>query len=475
VIKRLLFVCVILFAVPVLGHIVAEIMRTVTEARFADELARFTGRNSLSVLSGLACRPQSVPEQIFAPCITLGHLDLLYAFSNSVAGITLFLLVAIYGAAAVANGSRTRLAAIFPPGILFVLVMLAGIIVLQAIILTATLYVLIYTLTRGAVIGGMFIGAIVAEVIGICVMLAAVIEALRPEPFEITGRNLSRSEQPRLWQFIDDVASKLGVSSPQSVVCGLPPHFFAIAGDAKIRGRRERLLPNTLYLSLPLMRVMSPRELECTMGHELGHFIGEDRAYTSNFVSIFSASIRSLEAIRDHGTLVILPAFMVLALFLEAFGIAGLAVSRKRELEADRFGISVSDIRAYTSSLLRIVALSPLWYSVLQTAAKEGGLKNASATFNALATDFVSSVDRADMLSKIASMRVAHPTDTHPTIAERFRAHGQELNGAESLIDLPPDRSIALVDDYEVLEESLTHELGLTTDNYPSRPRAAAA
>jgi Zn-dependent protease with chaperone function len=177
-----------------------------------------------------------------------------------------------------------------------------------------------------------------------------------------------------------------------------------------------------------------------------------------------------MEAIREHGTLPVLPAFIVLSLLLEAFGIAGSSMSRKRELEADKFGIVASDTQTHASSLLRIAVLSPLWYSVFSVAAKERGLKNAGATFEAIATDFVKAVDRTKLLSDIASIRVAHPTDTHPTLVERLQATGQELKGTESVIDLPTDRSIALVDDFEALEESLTAEIGLSTSNYRQGP-----
>lgn len=76
------------------------------------------------------------------------------------------------------------------------------------------------------------------------------------------------------------------------LVVGLTPTFFVTEADVHCIG--GTVTGRTMYLSVPLCRILTVEELSAVIAHELGHFRGEDTV-----CSAFD-SIRSTEALSTH-------------------------------------------------------------------------------------------------------------------------------------------------------------------------------
>ena len=251
---------------------------------------------------------------------------------------------------------------------------------------------------------------------------------LENEPIDVMGQTVSRQQAPELWAFVDSVAAKTGAGLPDTLVVGLNEGFFVTEHPVQLAS--GALLPQgrVLYLPLPYLAFLNAGEVAAVIGHELGHFIGEDTLYSQRFSPIYSATIHHLVAISggeryEESWMDILrrPATLFGEMFLDSFHEAVRYWSRKRELAADGVGAQVVSPQAVASSLLRISALAPLVEEALQANWDRGETVEGGVLGHV--RQLVAAKGMTDP-SEHLDQRQAHPTDTHPELAERLAALG---------------------------------------------------
>ena len=256
------------------------------------------------------------------------------------------------------------------------------------------------------------------------------------EPIEVMGQAVSRDQAPELWAFVDRVAGKTGAGMPDSIVVGLNEGFFVTEHPVQLTS--GSLLPHgrVLYLPLPYMAFLNASEVAAVIGHELGHFLGEDTLYSQRFSPIYSATIKHLVAIsggdaQDSSWMDILrkPATMFGEMFLDSFHEAVRFWSRKRELAADAVGAGVVNPQAVASSLLRITALEPHVNEALEMHWDQGQTLEGGIVGHV--RQLVAAKGMVDPSQHLEN-RQSHPTDTHPELAVRLDALGVPV-GAELL------------------------------------------
>jgi len=183
-----------------------------------------------------------------------------------------------------------------------------------------------------------------------------------------------------------------------------------------------------LYLPLPYLAFLDEAEVSAVIGHELGHFIGEDTLYSQYFSPIYSATVRQIEAIGgDDGLRAALtrPATLFGEMFLTSFHAAVQFWSRQRELAADAVGARAAGAPAVAASLLRIAALEPSVSEALGRQWDEGGALHGGVLAHVRA--LVAERGMNDPRGRLEN-RQAHPTDTHPELAQRLDALGMTLS-----------------------------------------------
>jgi Zn-dependent protease with chaperone function len=209
------------------------------------------------------------------------------------------------------------------------------------------------------------------------------------------------------------------------------------------------------------MRILSCDELTAVIGHELGHFRGEDTKFSLRFYPIYAGTGQALAALESQSengarALALLPAFAILSFFMEQFAQAERAIGRHRELEADKAGVSVSSGRALATSLLKIGAFSPLWGSIRAAMVKALSQGKAYTNVSALYAEVAASSGKPELLDEVAVTPTAHPTDTHPPTKMRIQALGlsvAELRDEALAIDAEASSASLLTNPTEIEEE----------------------
>lgn len=469
--KRVMLLLALLLAVPAMGYVVADFvqsrdnsqLREIIREEFPDTPQERIGNITVDTLCS-----ESSPE-IEEICSDNGNLNLMRSASlwSAVIGIGMLLLIKLAGI--VAKTNRTLLLVVFRPGLYVTALALVGLVLVHAALAIGIIYY-----GESALVNRVHVGLIAAIGIGAALGAFAIMRhtftILAKAETVVVGTALSRNDAPRLWQAIDNTADRLGALVPDHAVVGLDPNFFVT--EAAVVCLSGKLSGRTLYCSLPLARILNNEQFVAILGHELGHFKGEDTKFSERFYPIYRSTSSSLAALGrvsgdGAGGLALLPALAVFGYFLEAFSVAESRISRDRELEADRAGASVSSNSAIATALVKLHAFSGVWHH-LQDAAVEH--LRAGNYFINLSKQFATAVARmadSEALVGIANKHLSHPTDSHPPLGARLRSLGVKLSEveAEALKVAPADSAFSLFDSAEEYEEDISARLQLHIAN----------
>jgi Zn-dependent protease with chaperone function len=378
--------------------------------------------------------------------------------------VAVILLVSFKIFATISGKNRTRLVVIFPPLVIVTMIVLTFLVLIQGAILTYGIYIAeIYAIERVhfVVIGLIGLGAL----IGAGSLIVSLNQFVKKKSHSVIGIKLDQTKNTKLQELVKSVSDKLGARHPDHIIVGLEPNFYVTSADVNIIGETPKLEGETLYLSLPLARILSTEELKAIIGHELGHFRGNDTYYSMKFSPVYAGlaqAISSIESKSDEGTnFALLPTFAVLSYVMDVFHTNVSSINREREFEADKAASEVATPEALASSLLKIGLYAIEWHSLLDKFIER--LRQGKRTLNLpiLFASFVKYDVNEDALpdhiSAIAQETISHPTDSHPPTIARIEELGLDIEKIEiDLLKIPERTCLELFDDARELEESLT-------------------
>ena len=272
--------------------------------------------------------------------------------------------------------------------------------------------------------------------------------ALAPDPVEIMGKSVSESEAPLLWRLVRDVAVKIDAVVPDRILIGLNECFFVTENSVAVTGGQTFAGGRTLYLPLTYLAFMKRPEVEAVIGHELGHFMGEDSKYSIQFAPIYHRASSSLSVTRSirkdlRGIESTLSEY-----FMSSFHEAVRHWSRLRELAADQVGAKMAGADAIASSLLRIAALSPRVNEALQIC-RQGGAEAEGGVLSQLLR-LVAEKGMADPNIDLSDQQ-PHPFDSHPPTRQRIAAVGVDVT-SQQLRDAQNTRPSTLLADLQLVK-----------------------
>jgi len=231
-------------------------------------------------------------------CARQSHLNLLSGTSAGAGAAGLILLGLIMLAGRLARDNRSLLLAFFKPGLYVTTVVLTALILVHAAIAMAAIYYGEAALIRRVhvgIVGTIALGALA----GVVAMAQNTFTLVRKARTFVVGSSLTREQAPLLWNEVDATARRLGALQPQNVVVGLDPNFFVT--EAEVVCLDRALTGRTLYCSLPLCRILSKPEFTAIIGHELGHFQGQDTRFSASFYPIYRGTASSIHALSAAG------------------------------------------------------------------------------------------------------------------------------------------------------------------------------
>jgi Zn-dependent protease with chaperone function len=245
-----------------------------------------------------------------------------------------------------------------------------------------------------------------------------------PSDNEIEGEVVAEADAPRLWERIRQLATRVKTAPPDQIVAGIDTNFFVTEAPCQVGGRT--LDGRTLFVSIPLLRVLDQSEADAVLAHELAHLGGGDTRSSAALGPKLQQFDQYTWKMRGGGLTIV--AHYLLRLYRMIFAFALARDSREREYKADRVSAGLTAPGAIVQSLIKISAYASYRNDVErklfeQNRQHDGALGIAGFVAAGLppyanSEAFIETMKTAD---------VPHPYDTHPPLLERMRNVGHHV------------------------------------------------
>lgn len=410
------------------------------------------------------CSQPKIDKDFTSICIEYNQIKFLeygasYTLLFSILALTIVPLLSLC-----AKKSRKALFYLFRPGLFLTQIISVILVIANSVIIIFSIY-----FAESFYVGRVHVYLITILGLGAAyIALRLCIKALTPiknAEALVLGKSLSKNAYPHIWQFVESIAERVGTNPPNTIIVGMDPNFFVTETkvtclDCTIKGR-------SLYLSLPFCRTLTEDELAAIIGHEMGHFVGEDTIWSRKFYPIYRGAAETINTLysptsenSDNGLieLALLPAFYYTSFFLSSFEKIEKKFGRERELNADKIGVKITSPQTMAIGLLKAHIYPYAWQLTQQemhNALAEGKqIINISTFFSSICQ----SISKDFMKDEIGKSHTFHPTDTHPPLSMRLDSIGVKLSEVYSDgIKLPVDNiAINLIENAAEIEEELS-------------------
>ncbi|MES2948033.1 MAG: M48 family metallopeptidase [Pseudomonadota bacterium] len=236
---------------------------------------------------------------------------------------------------------------------------------------------------------------------------------------------MAEADAPLLWRRIRHMAARLKIAPPDHLVAGIDTNFFVT--EAPLTVGQQQLKGRSLFVSIPLLRVLSMQEADAVLGHELAHFRGGDTRASAQLGPKLQQYDHYVHGMREGGFTVVVYHFM--QLYRMVFQMALSRDSREREFRADRTAAKLVSAQAISQSLVKIAAYdnyrSNTERSLYARDDKLDSTLGIAATVAQGLRPYAASIDFVD---DMRTAHIPHPFDSHPPLAQRMQRVGHPLD-----------------------------------------------
>ena len=462
-----------LFIVPLLGWWTGQFAESRYEGQFRDlvvnENKEITGKEfdarGLSYITFCkSARAEGGNAGIEKFCSYADEIEYvkLASVATGIVGLVLFTL--ILAGRILAGTDRKRMSLVFGPLIRVVMLLLAVSVLAQGALFVYSIYT-IEVIAIQRVHGGILLAVGLGAIAACWVLLKSSLVFLKREPMFLRAIALDKQRHQAFFAFVDEVAAKLNAQTPDNIVAGLEPNFFVTASDVRLAGQDAVLKGRTLFVSASLLHLFSKDELASVVGHELGHFRGEDVAYSMKFAPTYARLGQAL-AVLDQTSgsaadLGRLPAQVALSMCFMEFASAERSVGRERELLADKAGAQAATAQALARALVKLSLFAPQWGALTNAhtdeLAKGRTFTNLAQTYAGVCTQVAADLNWTIARDELGKSVQSHPIDTHPPLLTRLQNLNTTLYDLDpALLGTPDVPASTLVSDADQIEEALS-------------------
>jgi Zn-dependent protease with chaperone function len=249
-----------------------------------------------------------------------------------------------------------------------------------------------------------------------------------PADDEIEGEPLGEADAPRLWERVRQLAGRVGTAPPDHIVAGIDTNFFVTETPHTVGG--QVLRGRTLFVSIPLLRVLDQSEADAVLAHELAHLGGGDTRSGAALGPKLQQFDHYTAQMRRGGLTVV--AHYLLRLYRMIFQFALSRASREREYAADRTAAQLVSPQGIVRSLVKIAAYARYRNHVeneLFSHDQRHGGSLGIAGF--VAEGLHPYATSAAFVDAMKTAGVPHPYDSHPPLEERMRNVGHAVPAGE--------------------------------------------
>lgn len=246
-----------------------------------------------------------------------------------------------------------------------------------------------------------------------------------PQTTNVEGELIDESSSPALWAHVRKLAAEAGTAPPDQIVAGIDTNFFVTESPLSINDRT--FSGRSLFVSLPLLRLLDRTEADAVLMHELAHFRGGDTASSAALgpklvqYDFYSAMMQSAG--------VTFLVFYVLRLYRVIFEFALKRDSRTREFVADQVAAALVSGRGIIHALIKIGAYARYRAEIEQGLFAEREQHDAQIGIaDRVAAGLVPYAKSGQFLDAMQVAGVPHPFDSHPALSERMRNVDYEVS-----------------------------------------------
>lgn len=276
--------------------------------------------------------------------------------------------------------------------------------------------------------------------------LRGALASLEGTASEVRAIALTQQDAPGLWAHVSEVAKTVGAPVPTNIVLGMEDSFYVTAHPTELLPSKRLLSGQTLHLPLTYLTLLRRDEVDAILAHELGHFAGEDTAYSARFSPLYAGVIGALQRIDagDNAGFAASPAVYFSRYVLQRFDLAVKHWSRVRELAADAVSARIGGPEASARALVHITALAPRVNERVAEIARRP--EEAGHDLIAMLGESVRNAP-LEAPNFDEESATAHPHDTHPPTVDRIKALGVSLGPmlVHDALAPPDERSLAWV------------------------------
>ena len=237
--------------------------------------------------------------------------------------------------------------------------------------------------------------------------------------FEAPGLKVTETEQPELLALVRAEAEAAGEPMPDDVYLTLE------ANAAVTQASRSR---RVLIIGVPLLHILSERELRGVIAHEFGHYSGGDTKLGPWIFRTRETIIRTVQQLSDADgdegwtqKLVRQPFIWYAKAFLRITA----KISRQQEFAADRRAVASAGRAAYAAGLERVHAYGPAfdsyWGGEVAPLLDRGHRPAISDGFSRFIAH-QNVAEAADTHLERLRDEETDPYDSHPSLPERLAA-----------------------------------------------------
>lgn len=246
-----------------------------------------------------------------------------------------------------------------------------------------------------------------------------------PSGYAIEGELLGEADAPRLWDRIRQLAARVNTAPPDQIIAGIDTNFFVTEAPCSVAG--QALTGRTLFVSIPLLRVLDTAEADAVLAHELAHLGGGDTRSSAALGPKLSQFDLYTWQMRSGGLTIV--AHYLLRLYRMIFEFALARDSREREYTADRVAAQLTAPQSIVQSLIKISAYSSYRNTVERKLfEQEHQHSGALGIAGFVAAGLHPYASSGEFVTAMKTAAVPHPYDTHPPLLERMRNVGHHLH-----------------------------------------------
>jgi Zn-dependent protease with chaperone function len=275
-----------------------------------------------------------------------------------------------------------------------------------------------------------------------------------PKPDDVEGVEIDRAQSPALWTRLNNLASRLGTAAPDHVIAGIDASFYVTEAPLNIQGKQ--LNGRKLYVSLPLLRHLTPEQADGVMVHELTHLHKGDSATKAALSPKLHHLDLYIHLMKENlATRVV---YYLLYVYRTLFELAWQRDSRRREFIADSKAAEIAGPATIVESLIKISAYAGYWSEVANQMFAQDNLHTELSMRQAIAQGLSQYVQSEGFIDMMRKQNVPHPFDSHPSLRVRMQNVGylvEEDNYAAIATEVPLQSWVNLIPQAESMEQGM--------------------